>query len=65
MKPGGIKTITTMWLAYLGMFIVTAIVSWLWVSAIDREIQHEKENPDYKPGEGWLDWDETHTEGEL
>lgn len=54
-----------MWIVYLGMFIVTAVVSWLWVTAIDREITHRENNPDYKPGEGWLDWDESHTEGEL
>jgi hypothetical protein len=49
------------------MFIITALVSWFWVSAIDREIRHEQENPDYKPGEGWLDWDDdaNHTEGPL
>ena len=54
-----------MWKVYLTMFIITAVVSFLWVLAIDREIEYEKENPDYKPGGGWLDWDEAHTEGEI
>ena len=56
-----------MWKVYLAMFVITAVISLLWVLAIDREIQHEKENPDYKPDEGWLDWDQdqSHTEGEL
>lgn len=54
-----------MWKVYLIMFVITAIISYLWARSIDRENTYRKENSDYKPGEGWLDWDENHTEGEL
>ena len=56
-----------MWKVYLLMFSVTALISWLWVRAIDKQIQYKKENPDYKESEGWLDWDcdKAHTETEL
>ena len=41
-----------MWKVFLLMFIVVAIISYLWV----RNIDYMKENhPDYK-GEDFLDW---------
>ena len=54
-----------MWIVFGIMFIITAGISWLWVRGIDKEMEYRKQNPDYKPGEGWLDWDQAHTEGEL
>jgi hypothetical protein len=42
---------------FIGMFVITAIISYLWVRGIDKETEYRKKNPDYKPGEGWLDWD--------
>jgi hypothetical protein len=43
-----------MWKVFLLMFIVVAIISYLWVRGID----YMKENhPDYK-GEDFLNWDE-------
>lgn len=43
-----------MWKVYLLMFVVVAIISYLWVRGID----YMKENhPDYK-GEDFLNWDE-------
>jgi hypothetical protein len=62
-----------LFVVFLVMFIVTAIISWSWVRGID----YMKENhPDYK-GEDflhtsagrdhWDEWDENtvHTEGEI
>ncbi len=43
-----------MWIVYLLMFIVVAVISILWVNSITN--MHEK-HPDYK-GEDWLNWDE-------
>jgi hypothetical protein len=54
-----------MWKVYLVMFVVSAVISWLWVRGIDKQIQYKKENPDTKEGDGWLDWDNAHTENEL
>jgi len=43
-----------MWKVFLLMFVVVAIISYLWVRGID----YMKENhPDYK-GEDFLNWDE-------
>jgi hypothetical protein len=43
-----------MWKVFLLMFVVGAIISYLWVRGID----FMKENhPDYK-GDDFLDWDE-------
>jgi hypothetical protein len=43
-----------MWKVFLLMFVVVAIISYLWVRGID----YMKENhPDYK-GDDFLDWDE-------
>ena len=47
------------------MFLITAILSWLWVSGIDNQMKYQKDNPNYNPSEGWLDWDTAHTEGEI
>ena len=54
-----------MWKVYLIMFVVTVIISYLWANAIEKESEYRKKNPDYNPGEGWLDWDDNHTEGEI
>lgn len=54
-----------MTIVFIVMFLITGVVAWLWATGIDNESKYRKENPDYKPGEGWLDWDEAHTEGEL
>lgn len=42
-----------MFVVVLVMFIVTALISWLWVRGIDYM---KKNHPDYK-GEDFLDWD--------
>jgi len=56
-----------MWKVYTLMFGITAVISFLWVRGIDKQIQHKKENPDYNESEGWLDWDDDKvtTEGGL
>jgi hypothetical protein len=54
-----------MWKVYLAMFLITAVISWLWVRGIDRQMKYKKENPDTNESEGWLDWDNAHTENEL
>lgn len=44
-----------MWIVYLLMFVVVAIISYLWVRGID----YMKENhPDYKGGDLFGDFDE-------
>lgn len=43
-----------MWKVYLLMFIVTAIISYLWVRGIDNM---KNKHPDYK-GDDFLNWDE-------
>lgn len=53
LKLGGIKKIYFMWKVYLVMFLVTVIISYLWVRGIDNM---KKNHPDYK-GEDFLDWD--------
>jgi len=52
-----------MWIVYLLMFIITLIVSLIWVRGIDKMTT---EHPDYK-GDDFLDWDDdkNHTEGGL
>ena len=52
-----------MWKVYLAEFIVTLVVSILWVRSIDKMMT---EHPDYK-GEDFLDWDDNkvHTEDKL
>ena len=42
-----------MWKVYLSMFIVTSIISYLWVRGIDNM---KKNHPDYK-GDDFLNWD--------
>jgi hypothetical protein len=42
-----------MWKVFLLMFIVTAIISYLWVRGIDYM---HKNHPDYK-GDDFLNWD--------
>jgi hypothetical protein len=46
-----------MWKVYLIMFLITVIISVIWVYLIDKQITYKKENPDYNEKEGWLDWD--------
>ena len=52
-----------MWKVYLFEFLVTLVISILWVRNIDKMMT---ENPDYK-GEDFLDWDDdkTHTENQI
>jgi hypothetical protein len=52
-----------MWKIYLFEFIVTVIISGLWVYGIDKMTT---EHPDYK-GEDFLSWDDdkTHTENQI
>ena len=66
-KIGGTKNYIYMWIVYLTMFIVTALISWLWVSGIDKMTKYQKEHPDEDLSKGWLDWDcdKATTEGEL
>lgn len=42
-----------MWKVYLVMFVVTALISYLWVLGIDNM---KKKHPNYK-GEDFLNWD--------
>lgn len=59
---GGVKN-NIMWKVYLLEFILTLIVSIIWVRSIDKITT---EHPDYK-GEDFLDWDDNkvHTEDKL
>jgi len=43
-----------LFLVFLIMFLVVAVISWLWVTGIDNM---KKNHPDYK-GEDFLDWEE-------
>ena len=45
------------------MFIVTALISWLWATGIDKM---KNEHPDYK-GQDFLTWDDDkiHSEGDF
>lgn len=43
-----------MWKVYLLMFVVTAVISYLWVRGIDNM---KNKHPDYK-GNDFLNWDE-------
>jgi hypothetical protein len=56
LKDGGIKKLLYMklFLVFLIMFLVVAVISWLWVTGIDNM---KKNHPDYK-GEDFLDWEE-------
>jgi len=49
----GLKKNKNMWKVYLLMFIVTSIISYLWVRGIDNM---KKNHPDYK-GDDFLNWD--------
>jgi len=46
-------------------FIIASIISVIWVIGISKETEYRKDNPDYNPNAGWLDWDTAHTEGEI
>lgn len=50
---------------FIIMFLITAVISWIWVRGIDNQMKYQKENPDSNPTQGWLDWDTAHTEGDL
>lgn len=52
-------------LLFVTMFLVTAVISVLWVKGIDNQTKYQKQNPEHNPTEGWLDWDTAHTEGQL
>lgn len=56
-----------MFIVYFTMFVIVALISYLWANGIEKQSQYQKENPDYNPEEGWLDWDDNNstTEGEL
>lgn len=56
-----------MWIVFGIMFIVTAVISWAWASAIEKHAEYKKEHPEYNESEGWLDWDcdNSHTEGQI
>lgn len=43
-----------MWKVYLLMFIITAVISYVWVRGIDNM---KNKHPDYK-GDDFLKWDE-------
>jgi len=49
----GLKNLKNMWIVFLVMFIVVAIISYLWVQGIDNM---HKNHPDYK-GDDFLNWD--------
>jgi hypothetical protein len=42
---------------FILLFIITALISYFWVTSIDETIKYQKENPDADLSEGWLDWD--------
>jgi hypothetical protein len=46
-----------MWILYLVMFVITVIISYLWVRGIDKMTEYQKENPDYK-GQEFLNFEE-------
>ena len=54
-----------MFISFLIMLFISTVISIAWAISIHKETEYRKQNPDYKPGEGWLDWDEPHTEGEI
>lgn len=56
-----------MWVAILIVLVISGIISWIWVGAIDKQIKYKKENPEYNEKEGWLDWDcnNSHTESDF
>lgn len=45
-----------MWIVYLIMFVIVGIISYFWVRGIDKMIEYQKENPDYK-GQEFLDFE--------
>lgn len=54
-----------MWIVFTIMFIITAGIAWLWANGIEKQAQYKKDHPEYNETEGWLDWDDAHTEGQL
>jgi hypothetical protein len=54
-------------LFFIGMFVFTAGISWMWATAIEDWDKYQKENPNHDPNQGWLDWDDDKvtTEGGL
>ena len=56
LADGGIsiKKIYNMWKIYLVMFVITAIISYLWVRGIDNM---KKEHPDYN-GDDFLNFED-------
>lgn len=52
-------------MVFIVMILITGAIAWLWTNGIDNELRYRKENLNYKSGEGWLDWDTAHTEGEI
>jgi hypothetical protein len=49
-----IKKIYNMWIIYLVMFVITAIISYLWTIGIDKM---KDKHPDYK-GDDFLNFEE-------
>lgn len=45
-----------MFIVYLIMFVIVAIISYFWVRGIDKMIEYQKQNPDYK-GQEFLDFE--------
>jgi hypothetical protein len=41
---------------FILLFIITALICYFWVTAIDETIEYKKNNPDADLSEGWLDW---------
>jgi hypothetical protein len=44
-------------IAIIVTLVVTTPIAWLWASAIDKQTQYKKQNPNYNEKQGWLDWD--------
>ena len=63
LADGGIsiKKIYNMWKIYLVMFVITAIISYLWVRGIDKM---EQEHPDYK-GDDFLNFEDNEKENSI
>ena len=37
--------------------IITIPIAIIWVRGIDNFEKYKRENPDFDPNQGWLDWD--------
>ncbi|CAB4143532.1 hypothetical protein UFOVP449_212 [uncultured Caudovirales phage] len=52
-------------MAFIVTFLIAGIVAWLWANEVNNKLKYREKNSDYNQCEGWLDWDNAHTEGEI